>query len=100
MSDYDQPSAWWVTEPVARKQHECCECDGGIHPGEGYRRAAGVWSGEFSHYKTCFACVELGSRLTSAGFEHCLGGLYEALEEAQRDGFVIHPLEQLAIQGI
>lgn len=82
MSDYDAPSACWRTYPRARKSHKCDECRGEILVGEVYQKIAGVWSGEFDHWKTCAACESLREKLREANVDSYLGGLYEAIEES------------------
>lgn len=76
------PSAFWETFPKARKVHQCDECRNEIEKGENYWRVAGIWEGEFSHYKICGGCQTLRALLLVEGVESFLGGLYECMEEA------------------
>jgi len=45
------------TMPVARKQHQCCECYGPIQPGQHYQLISGCWDGDMDTFKTCSACT-------------------------------------------
>ena len=63
MSDAEAPSVYSCKTPVARVQHECCECDAPILPGDPYERFAGCWDGKWSTYKTCVPCVDLRKEL-------------------------------------
>lgn len=55
--DGEDPSVIWVTNPIARKEHRCCECLSVISPGEKYELVKGVWNGEFLTFKTCQICA-------------------------------------------
>jgi len=46
------------SEPVARKQHKCCECSAPILNGERYFAAWCVWGGEAHTYRQHLACME------------------------------------------
>lgn len=52
----EDPTVFWLGNPVARKEHKCCECLSVISPGERYELAKGVWGGEFDTFKTCSIC--------------------------------------------
>lgn len=44
---------------VARKYHECCECQRMIRKGELYEYISGCWEGSWSHYKVCLQCSQI-----------------------------------------
>lgn len=46
------------TEPVARKQHKCCECSAPIEKGEKHFRAFGKWTFGTDAYRQHFLCME------------------------------------------
>ena len=52
----------WVSQPIARRQHSCCECGSLIQPGEQYELVRGVWDGQFDTYKTCSFCASARAR--------------------------------------
>lgn len=56
--DCDGPKFMTLTEPVARKAHECCECGSTIDPGERYSRIAGKWANGFNTYTMCEFCAQ------------------------------------------
>lgn len=59
LCDYEQPSVYKATARFARRRYCCNECDGGIHPGERYDRAFGVWENSSRVFKTCARCMAL-----------------------------------------
>ena len=85
VSDYDAPSAFWVSSPRARKKHRCGECYNDIMPGETYEKVAGVWCGEFNHFKTCLACARLREWLVEQEVDWCFEGVHEAFHESGMD---------------
>lgn len=50
------PDVYWKSNPMARKEHKCCECGSIISVGERYELFEAVWDGEFGRYKTCTIC--------------------------------------------
>lgn len=56
--DYDAPSVYRRSTPIARKRHYCEECSGFIEPGEQYEYVAGKWD-DFGTFKTCIRCHDL-----------------------------------------
>lgn len=52
------PDFYHWTEPVARKEHRCCECGAPINRGEKYFRAHGKWDGAISVYRQHLLCME------------------------------------------
>ena len=57
--DYDIPSFYRATEPVARKSHQCGECGRMIAPGEKYERVSAISDRQLWHNKTCARCLAL-----------------------------------------
>lgn len=57
--DFDSPSFYDRTMPVARKLHKCEECGGPISVGERYERVFGKWDDYVSTFKTCARCVDI-----------------------------------------
>jgi len=58
--DYDDPFDFYhVSNPIAKKTHKCCECNGEILPGQRYERAATVYDGYFECFKTCGPCSQI-----------------------------------------
>jgi hypothetical protein len=60
---YDVTQCFTDTQPVARKEHRYCECQGTIFVGEAYHRADGIWCGEPNMYKVCVDCEALRKEL-------------------------------------
>lgn len=56
-----EPPRFSVTKEsvVARKQHECCECEEPIVVGEKHQTCSGLWDGGFRTYRTCLHCAAL-----------------------------------------
>lgn len=65
--DAELPSVSTTTTPKARKQHDCCECDVPILPGQCYERVEGCWDGEWRTYKTCIPCENLRAECSDDG---------------------------------
>ena len=59
MYEGEPPAVFEEWRPRARKPHKCCECRGVIRRGNRYRKAKGLWDGEWSEYKTHEACYRL-----------------------------------------
>ena len=76
LDGYDHPEVFDCTEPVARKQHTCCECGAAILPGEQYHRAFGVWGGDAETFKTCRICATIRVQYCC-----CFGELRQTLWE-------------------
>lgn len=49
------------TYPTARKRHACSLCDGGIRPGERYRRGVGFDGGSAWTWKECLWCERVAA---------------------------------------
>ena len=83
-ADYAEegPTAGRTEIRKAKKQHECCECDVPIMPGDEYEYTTGCWEGTWSVYKTCKSCAWIRHRYCSAGYAY--GNLLEQIEECTR----------------
>ena len=57
--DYERPTVYSQTSPVAKTLHRCSECSGNIRPGEKYTRVWGIWDGDQSTHKRCPDCQAL-----------------------------------------
>ena len=55
----------WRTEPVARKNHTCCECRGEIVHGMKYERICRKLDGDIYVTKTCSVCAEIRDAFAS-----------------------------------
>lgn len=90
------------TRPVARKNHECCECGKEIYKGEEYSYFGGVWYDDWSYercfamYKTCLRCEEAWDYLLKI-FDHhgesdavrvYGGALREAIKDAYEEEYL------------
>jgi hypothetical protein len=74
------PSFWNTSDPIARKEHQCCECGTTIRPGQKYERTSGLWDGDFCTFKICQNCKRIRESLMALpGKRDCyeFGGLYE-----------------------
>ena len=78
------PSMFVETWPKARKIHKCCECRRPIKIGDEYERVAGVWDGDFAHFKTCERCAGLRAALAEV-LCPCYGGLREGYSDYLHD---------------
>lgn len=54
-----RPDFYTVSEPRARKTHNCIECDSDIRIGEKHRCCTGKWDGEVKTYRMCAKCARL-----------------------------------------
>lgn len=81
---HDFPEFCNESDPIARKDHECCECWRTIPKGEKYHRISGKWDGDFTTHCQCAQCHEI-QVVFSCGEGYYFGGLWESWEEA--DGF-------------
>ena len=53
------PDAYTCSEPVARKEHKCCECRRIIAKSEKYHRFSGIYSFGCESFATCQECQRL-----------------------------------------
>ena len=54
----DLPEFYDYTEPVARKKHQCCECNAPIAKGEKHFCGVGKWNGGLATYRQHLLCME------------------------------------------
>jgi hypothetical protein len=68
------PEFYEWSEPVARKQHRCCECDAPILKGEKHFIGVGKWDGVISTHRQHLLCMEACIFIRDH-FEHgeCIG---------------------------
>lgn len=77
--DIDEgPKVYRDSWPVARKEHQCCECGRTIDIGKEYHYECGIWECGAEQYKTCVDCAGLWESLSSIGF--CI--IYTELKSA------------------
>ena len=85
--DYDTPSVYQKTTPVARLHHKCSECGREIVPGHQYESVFGVWNGMAGMFKTCARCVAMRewveAHVPCLCWEH--GNMLEVVAEAARE---------------
>lgn len=103
MCDCEMPSCSTQSTPRARKAHTCCECRGGILPGERYQLITGVWEGSGSSYKTCLQCAALRSPLKKltgccTAFHELYGELREACGQYKDGPALLARFEAIRIQ--
>ncbi|MFH1401797.1 MAG: hypothetical protein ABIG40_02440 [Parcubacteria group bacterium] len=91
------------TRPIARKNHQCCECKKIIRKGERYSYFGGLWRNEHSYdqhfamYKTCIKCEEVWDKILDVFYNHgesdairAYGGLLkQAILDAYNAGYLI-----------
>ncbi len=85
----EQVRAYYYSNPTARKDHECCECEGTILRGERYHKHWGVWDIEIMAFKRCKTCEEIANELEQERLEKwpdadpiCFGELMDHVVEA------------------
>jgi hypothetical protein len=79
--NYDGETCAASTRSVraARKEHDCCECDDGIKPGDKYEHYSGIWDRRPDSFKTCLSCVEIRDHFACNGW--MFGCLWEDLAQ-------------------
>jgi hypothetical protein len=79
------PAFYDWSEPIARKQHDCCECDAPILAGERHFCCRGKWDGKISTFRQHLLCCEMCEFVRDTWFdgEECIafGGLKEYWRE-------------------
>ena len=94
MTDHcDLPTFYSYSEPVARRQHVCCECDAPILVGEKHFRGTGKWGDDkprtYRQHTSCMeACMLLRDDFNGGD---CIGfgSLKEEFDEMRCDNW--HP---------
>jgi hypothetical protein len=78
--DWDGSNEFYAERVVvARKAHECIECEEQIAPGQMYRRSNGKADGDFFTVPTCLVCVEIAKAFVCGG--QVFSMLWESIEE-------------------
>jgi len=88
-----------TSEPIAQKEHVCCECGKTIQKSEQYQYVSGLWnhdgSKSFATSKTCLDCVEMWEFVAEAFYENddetgrvIFGMLSEAIDEGLESGLI------------
>lgn len=75
MTECEVPQFYQHSEPVARKRHECCECDAPIEIGEKHFKATGKWEcwgvrTYRQHFDCMLACMLIRDELNDY---ECIG---------------------------
>lgn len=88
--DLEEPSLYALREPLARREHDCCECAAPIIRGERYLRVAAKWPGDKKPQvlKQHIACAEACEAVRDADlYGGCLafGGLNDFWSSDGRD---------------
>jgi hypothetical protein len=82
MCDCDGPLFATTRVVTARKDHRCVECQATIALGDRYECTSGLWvDGGFETFRTCLACVELGTELECWVY----GEMHQTLAELAHD---------------
>jgi hypothetical protein len=93
----DVPDFYNWSEPVARKEHRCCECSAPIRKGERHFIATGKWDDTlqtFRQHTLCMeACVFIRDKLNGSECI-CFGGLWEYYDESKWQCDKGHPVWQ------
>lgn len=86
--DYDSPSVYNESNPVAKKEHKCSECRRSIEIGERYCRVEGCWDGDWHTFKTCRHCVAMADVMRSISECFCpsMGNMLVDFFDDDRDG--------------
>ena len=79
----DGPEAFKSVDPVAHKEHTCCECKRTILIGEKYRKESGIWEGRPNRYKTCPDCLSVRNEFFCEGYMY--QEMWEYVEEYLRE---------------
>lgn len=86
MSKCAIPEFYSHSEPVARKQHLCCECRAPILPGERHFAWRGKWDGSMNSGRQHLLCMEACMLIRDKLNDHeCIGfgELFEFFDEMQ-----------------
>lgn len=80
--DGERPEFQDITNPKARREHRCCECERTIAAGESYQRYVGKFDGEMYCEKTCSQCAEIRSAFCCGGGWPFFGDLWGEMQDA------------------
>lgn len=84
MCRVDEAEPWAVydqTNPVARKDHTCCECQRTIRAGERYHYGRGLLDGNWFSFSWCRHCDAAGEWMNRECNGYMVEGLLEELVE-------------------
>ena len=76
-SDAETPQIFEQYRRVARKHHQCNECQRPIAPGEPYHLSKGLWDSEWSQFRACAHCQVAVAWLQA----ECGGYIFGQVEE-------------------
>lgn len=80
----DSPSIFEEVKRRAKKVHKCSECGWMIQPASEYVNISGLWEGEWSHFKQCLLCNEIGNRFVQeTDCCYSIGRLYSELKDSE-----------------
>lgn len=82
--DGDPASVFHSHVLTARKTHKCYECGSAIVAGDRHERVSGKWDGEWSTYRFCLPCSEIGFEFAEGG--RTFGFLWEGMEQNWDEG--------------
>lgn len=87
MTDCDFPVFFVHKEPVARKEHQCCECSAPILKGEKHFHLRGKWDWGIESYRQHLACMEACMTIRDDVEGECIafGSLMDWYNEFKRD---------------
>jgi hypothetical protein len=87
--DCDVPVFYRHSEPVAAKEHKCCECRAPILKGEKHFMCVGKWEGPPERFRQHLLCMEACMLIRDNFGGDCIafGGLKEEFHEIRTDGW-------------
>lgn len=78
-SDEGGPKVHEQSHPIARKEHQCCECGETIAKGVKHELVKGLWDGGWDTYRTCLMCEEIRDHFACDGWIY--GQVWNDIEE-------------------
>jgi hypothetical protein len=100
MCAVDDCEPWDVyndSHPVARTQHQCCECYRTVQPGEKYWLIKGLADHRWATYKLCRHCESLGNFMMVLCDGWPFTSLYAELVDHWREGYASIALGRLIV---
>lgn len=94
MSECELPAFYSHAEPVAKKQHRCCECSAPILKGEKHFKCTGKWDGGLQTFRQHLVCMEACMMIRDEFNDgECIGfgDLVEAFGDRKGDCDKKHP---------